>query len=376
LHGGPLLSARGVVIDASLQSMYGGFGAEARGGGTVAIPGVRLVSHLGDAYFAPKAAEQKVVQSRLDATATRSYILADVGVAYLRLVEAHAQLEAYRQSFTEFVEIEQITANFAKKGQGREADAERARTETLLLRAAARRSDEAIGVAAAELAQLLDRDPSVALRPADVTPPLLEFAEAKMPMDELDHAAASHPEVVARAADILFQEIRLKQERMRPLLPVVAVGFSAGEFGGGAADTLSHLGKFHPRTDLDVVAVWSLQNFGFGNRAVQNVSRAELEMAHAEYIRVFDRVRREIVEARARIDANRQDIALAQKRVQSSQNAYTQDLVRARNGEGRPLEVLNSAALLATARQDLVRAMTGFSQAQLQLLAALGVGMR
>ena len=58
--------------------------------------------------------------------------------------------------------------------------------------------------------------------------------------------------------------------------------------------------------------------------------------------------------------------------VETSQNAYKQDLARTKNVLGRPIEVLNSASQLVAARQDLVRAMIGSSQAQLQLYTALG----
>jgi outer membrane protein TolC len=39
---------------------------------------------------------------------------------------------------------------------------------------------------------------------------------------------------------------------------------------------------------------------------------------------------------------------------------------------GRPIEVLNSARLLASGRQEFVLALTRFNQAQLRLFVALG----
>jgi outer membrane protein TolC len=58
--------------------------------------------------------------------------------------------------------------------------------------------------------------------------------------------------------------------------------------------------------------------------------------------------------------------------VKTSQSAYEQDLARIRNIKGLPLEVLASANQLLSARQDLIRAMIGYSQAQMRLYAALG----
>ena len=374
LHRGNFITSGGVVTNINIQSLYWGFGADAKGAGTLAVPGLRLVSHLADAIYAPQAAQQKVVQSQFDATAIRYYLLMEVGIRYLALVEAEARQQAYRQSLKDFEEIDRLTANQAKAAQGREAEAQRARSETLLLRAEAQAAEEAIGVAAADLARLLDWDPSLPLRAADAAPLLLEIVSPNLSLPQLlEQAMANHPAIAARSADVAYQQIRLRQERMRPLLPVIAVGFSAGEFGGGGPDTPSRLGNFAPRTDLDIVAIWSLQNLGLSNRAFQNVARSDLESARIERARLLDRVRREVVDAHALVELRRQEMELARKRVETSQRAYAQDLARAKNPPlGRPIEVLSSASQLAAARQDLIRAIIGYSQAQLQLQAALG----
>ncbi len=163
-HLGAVQTSKGSIINVNEQSLFYGFGANVVGGGTAIDPGLRLVVHLGDAYYAPQAAQEKVTQSRFDALATRDYTLLDVGVRYLALVEAHARYLAYQQSLKDVGEVARLTADFAKTGQGRESDAQRARSEVLLLQAAAERTQEEIGVAVAELARLLDVDPSSALR--------------------------------------------------------------------------------------------------------------------------------------------------------------------------------------------------------------------
>jgi len=370
IHRGNLLTARGRVIDVDLQSLYYGFGADVKGAGTVAVPGLRLVSHLADAYYAPRAAQARVVASRFDAATTRQYLLMEVGIRYLALAEAEARRAAYRQSLKEFAEIERLTTNHAKSGLGRDSDAQRSRAESAFVRADLMRTNEETDVAAAELARLLDLDPSARLRAADVVPPLLELVDQHLTLpDLLEQTRANHPEIVARSADVDQQEIRLKQERMRPFLPTVAVGFSAGDFGGG---NIPRFKDFAARTDFDVVAVWSMQNLLMGNRAVQNVSRAGLEMAHAALTRTIDRIHQEVAEAHAVTQARQQEIDLARTRVATSLSAYEHDLTRIKNAKGLPLEVLQSAKQLAEARQDLVRAMVGYSQAQLRLYAAMG----
>jgi outer membrane protein TolC len=373
IHRGNLMSARGRVVDTDLQSLYYGFGADTKGGGTVAVPGLRLVSHLGDAYYAPQAAQAGVVARRFDAENVRQYLLMEVGVRYLALAEAEARRAAYRQSSKDIGEIERLTANFAKTGQGRDSDAQRAAAEAAFVLADAERMNEDIEVAAAELARLLDIDPSVRLRSADVVPPLLELVDRKRPSSDLfEQARTNHPEIVARSAEIDQQEIRVKQEHARPFLPTIGLGFSVGGFGGSNTDVTSRMKDFGERIDLDVFAVWSVRNAGLGNRAMFNGTRAGLEMAHARLIGTMDRIHQEVGEAHALTEVRWQQMEIARQRVANSQRAYDQDLKRISNQLGLPLEALQSAKQLNDARQDLVRAMISYSQSQLRLFAALG----
>ena len=152
----------------------------------------------------------------------------------------------------------------------------------------------------------------------------------------------------------------------------VSVGFSAGEFGGGSQRADPHLGNFQPRTDFDVLAVWSLQNLTAGNHALQNRVRAQLGQALAERQIVLDRIRRDVTESHAAVQTRRIQLDLARKRVDTAQRAYRQDLTRAQNLQGRIVEVLDSVHLLTSARQDVIRAMAEYGQVQFRLATALG----
>ena len=241
------------------------------------------------------------------------------------------------------------------------------------MQAAAEQTQEEVGVAAAELARLLDLNPSAALRPADEVPPLYDLVDPRATLPQLlQEAWASHPEIVARSADVSYQDIRVRQEKTRPLLPVLAIGVSVGEFGGGATTTKPTFGDFSTRTEIYVAAIWSLQNLGLGNHAVQNVARAELSQAQLERTRLLDRIGREVAEAFALIQARRAEIDLARKRVETSQRSFRLEITRAKNLQALPIEVLTTVNQLTAARQDLVHAMIGYSRAQLQLYVALG----
>ncbi len=373
VHQGTLLSSIGIVREVNLQSLYVGAGAIANGTGTVNVPGVRIVSHLGDAVYAPQAAQQQVVGRQFDAIAVRHQTLLEVGTRYLELVTAHARLQSLRRSQENLGEVVRVTANFAKVGQGRDSDAQRARSESLLLEGRVVQAQEDVAVAAAELSRLLDLDPAVQLRPIDAAVPVLELVDSATPLAGLlQIAMTSHPELSARSADVAFAQVRLRQEHVRPWLPILSAGASAGDFGGAGNLAANRSWTNAARVDFDVAAVWSLQNLGLGNRAVQNRVGAEAGVAEAERARALDRIRAEVGEAYALVQARRQETGIARRRIESASKAFEADLVRSKNLEGLPIEVLRSLDLLTTARLDLVRALADYSEAQLRLFVAMG----
>jgi outer membrane protein TolC len=386
LHRGNLQGTTGIIRDLNEESLYAGGGAGAVGAGTVVVPMVRLFAHLGDAYFEPLAARQEVANRRFTARATENQVLLDVTVAYFDLMGAEARLEAVRLSERDLGEVVRLTTNFARAGRGRQGDADRARAQAELLRGVRERVAEDLAVASARLARLLSLDPAVRLRTPGGPLPLVQHSHLDTPLEQLvEVAVANRPEVAARAAQVAEAQTRVRQEIVRPLVPLLSVGYSAGVFGGGSnlvAEGVLQPGgavvrgprfdRFDGRQDFDVFAVWTLENAGLGNLARRRRRRAEVGEALAAQVGTVDRVRAEVAEARARALAARQEIDFARGEVQTAQDAYEEDLRRTRAGQGRPIELLDSVRLLTDARQDLVRAIIRYDEAQFALFVALG----
>src|SRR5256885_21753 len=78
-----------------------------------------------------------------------------------------ARLVAIRQSERDLATVVRMTADFARTGQGRQGDGDRAATEAMLLRTQVQNAEEEVAATSAELARLLSRDPSVRLRVAE-----------------------------------------------------------------------------------------------------------------------------------------------------------------------------------------------------------------
>src|SRR5207248_929012 len=109
----------------------------------------------------------------------------------------------------------------------------------------------------------------------------LELVGAEARLDILRRAEAEVSEIARVTAELA--RARVRQEQVRPFVPTVSVGYSAGLFGGGGSLANSTFGPLSTRSDFDVVAVWNVQNLGLGNRARARVADAVAGQAVAGY---------------------------------------------------------------------------------------------
>lgn len=372
-HQGNLQASSGLIRDVDRQSLYLGAGARAVGTGTVTVPGVWLFAHLGDAMYEPLAARQQVAARRSDAQAVQNVVLRDVAAEYLRLAGAEARLGVLRQGETDVAEVVRLTRVYAEKGQGRQADADRALTNAELVRRQVREAEEDVAVAAARLCRLLNLDPSTRLRPPGGTVQPFRLIPEDADLESLvTEATRSRPEVSARAAEIQQAQTRVKQERVRPWVPLVSLGYSGGAFGGGSNLAASEFGPLNGRSNFDLVAVWNIENLGFGNRARVRRAGAEVGQAVAGYDLAVNRVRREVAEAQAEARAAAKQIETAAAALAAAEEGFKLESDRIRQGLGRPIETLDSFRQIFDARQELIRAVVAFDVAQFRLFAAVG----
>ena len=257
------------------------------------------------------------------------------------------------ESELEFGEIARLTAEQARAGQGIPADADRARSETLLVHRQEQALEEEVAVASARLAQLLNLDPSTRLQSKPGPGQVLVLADPHPPLETLLQTALDNrPEMKAQAAAIAAAEARYRQECFRPFLPTLFVGYSYGNFGGGSNLVSTSFGNFNNRTDVDAVAYWTLEGAGLGNLAPAKARRAEVNEAQAELSITVNQIRDEVAEASANAAAREQALAVARRQLVRARDGMRRDYLRVRGLEGRPIEVINSARLLAAARRN------------------------
>jgi outer membrane protein TolC len=372
-HTGNLQRSGGSILGNSQQVFYFGGGAGPVGAGTVPFPAVRIYSHLGDAIFEPLAARQRTAVRRLDANAKTNSVLLNVSTLYLNLMAAEAQREVLWQSRQDVDEVVRVTANFAQVGQGRQADADRARTAAALIHSELRRADEQLAVSAARLAGTLNLDPSVRLKTVGGPIPILRLVDPSYRLPVLiDVALNRRPELAARNAEIVENQLRYRQERARPLLPTIDIDFSAGVFGGGSNLVSPAFGNFSGRSDFNVIAFWTVQNLGLGNSAIQGGRRAATDQANAARTRTVNLIRSEVAEAYGLSMAALQQVTVSEKRLTSGEEGFREELNRINGGQGLPIELLDNLNRAVAARQAIVAAITAYDRAQFQLFVALG----
>jgi outer membrane protein TolC len=379
-HEGVLQNSFGLMRHVDSDSLYFGAGARALAAETVAYPGVQFLNHMGDVFFEPLVARQNVAGKEFEAAAVANNVLFDVSFRYLNLVAAEGELAALEQSEKEMNLLVQSTAAFAKAGRGREANAKRSRAAALLLHMDKQAAEERVAAAAADLARVLHLDPSTRLRSPGKNIALMQLVDPEAALPQLIGLALdARPELSAIRAGIALKNAQVRQERMRPFLPTLGIGYSAGGFGGGtnAANLVSvhpEFGRIGARADFDVLAYWTLQNLGAGNITAARMRANERNLAQIEQLRLINQVRQEVTTAKALVEARRAEIESALKRVSVSEKSFREDYQRIFGNVKRalPLEAIDSMDRLAQSRRNLIQVLAGYNMAQFQLFVALG----
>jgi outer membrane protein TolC len=374
-HAGRLQETEGNVIEVSRNSLFVGAGAVSGFSATTGGAGgpARMVVDLPlvDVLFEPLAARQIVRAAQAEQNATFNNTLLQVTSAYLDLLQAQSRVAIAREIVQHAEELARITADFARAGEGLEADSQRARAELNDRRRDLPRAKESVAVASAELGRLLRLDSAVTLVSTDSQVGPLEVVESDVPLrDLIGQALAARPEAARQDAFVDETWLRLRQEQWRPWMPHLYAGFSGGGFGGG---TGSAVRSFSDRTDFDAAAVWEVQNLGFGNSARQRQQESAHWQAHITAEQFRDRIASEVSQSYFQVQYRREQIDIARRQVTAASQALSLNFDGIRGKAVRPIEAQQAIAALATARQQYLSTIIDFNRAQFELLRALGL---
>lgn len=377
-HTGALQRGSGSIINVQRSSLYIGGGTNAIGAGTVNIPGLQYNLNVGETYFNYLVSRQLTASSQFGTQAAQNNTLLNLATAYCQLVQAQGARAIAIRVRDDAAEIARITASFAKVGQGRPADAERAAAELARREADILAAQVAVVEASARIGQLLNLESSVQLEsnenwavPRAIVPDLIPLPEL------IAISLYQRPELSDRRAQVHAAMLQLQSAKMLLFSPQVIAGLSDGAFGGGsdvnaALTGKSEFGNFGNRVDADLVMYWSVRNMGCANRALIKAATARLAATSWEQTQQLNDIRAEVADAFARTQAAAAQLDIRQHAVETSQQGYRADLERARAGEGRPIEVLDSLRLLAISQRDYLDTITNYNQSHYALYVAIG----
>jgi outer membrane protein TolC len=346
-------------------------GAQAIGAGSPAVPGLVMNFHLRDAIFAPRIAEQALGARRQASRTATNDTLLETGLRYMDLLEALQVLAVAQQSLANAEQLTELTKSFADSGQGLQADADRALAELSTRQIEVRRAVENVRVASVRLARVLSQqDYSVTLVPQE---PALVPIDLVVPSSEISEliatGLANRPEL-AESRYLVGEAVeRLRRERHAPLVPSVLLGLSYGGNGGSPTSTIT---GFDDRVDFDAVAYWEVRNLGFGERYARNGSQSQVAQARWRQVQVMDQVASDVAEAHAQVESRQSQIKLAEAGITAAKDSYRRNSERIRDGQGLPIETLQSIQALDQAHRQYVRAVADYNRAQFELQRALG----
>jgi len=385
-HTGNLQQASGNILNLQRSALYVGAGANAVAAGTVSIPGVQWNLNVSESIFNYLAGRQRSEQSRFATQAVENEVLLKVASAYTDLLQAHGGFSLAIITRNDAREVARLTANYAKTGEGRESDAERAATELRRREEGVIEARAEVGQTSRRLAELLNLNVTTPLKPVETQVVPQSIIPNRIPLSELVAIALlDRPELKARQAAIQAAMLELSSAKILPFSPQVMVGLSGGVFGGGSNLVASstpptvglppnqpRFGDFKDRTDIDAILYWSLRNMGLGNKALIDVARSRTAIADLEQQATLDQVRREVADAFVRIHIRFAEIEARARGVRSGTSALAEDFIRVQGREGLPIEVLDSLRHLATERRDYLDAIVDYNKAQFELYVALG----
>jgi outer membrane protein TolC len=193
------------------------------------------------------------------------------------------------------------------------------------------------------------------------------------PVDELiPLALMNRPELAAQQALVQATLERLRQERLRPLVPSVLLRGSStpvtgtlagGLYGGGPND---FMGNFGARSDFDLQVVWEFQNLGLGNRARVNERRGEHQLSILELFRIQDQVAADVVQSYTLAQSAAGRIKEAEDELRQALDSVEKNLL----GVGQTKRLTGNVLILVIRPQEVVAAIQALSQAYVDYYGA------
>jgi len=372
-HTGGIQGTAGNLVDNSTNSFIAGGGAILRVG-------------TADAFFEPLAARQVLASRRIDTQTARNEALEITAEAYFNVQMARGTYGAMTDASAKSADIVRRVEALAR-GLVAPDEIDRARTLQAELEQSTQIAQQQWRVASANLTRVLRLDPGAIVVPLEPAHTQVTLIDPAWPVDDLIVVGLmNRPELASNRAIVRATVIRLRKERIRPLMPSLLVTgngtpdfyFQGGIYGTGANGNLN---QFAGRGDVAAQAVWQLDNLGFGYQAKVREQAGEARLANIELFNMQDRVAAEVAQAKADVDSAALRVVQAETGLQQGLSSYRGNLIGMGQTQrfndiltlvNRPQEVVASLQQLQQAYSNYYRTVADFNRAQFRLFYALG----
>lgn len=347
---GRVQNSPGLLFDTNRQSTFGG-------------ATVDLTVNPGDAWFDHLAAVRRTRAAELGVQAAQHLEIGRAVRLYYDLVQARATVQIASRALAHAQQLLQLQEARWRGGRAVEADVLRAKAHVAAAEGTHASQEAFADGFAAELATLLLLPDDLELVPADpaIAPIRLAVADRALP-ELLARALRQRPDL--RAAEALADAATAEDRRAEYgwLFPELRVGAVGGGFGATPSD-------FNGREEYFAALQWEL---GLGGIARSRRADAQRLEALARAAAVGQRVRAELIAARAAIRAADARVDAAQRQAEAADAALRLVEVRHRQGDALLVEVLDADRSTTAANTELIAAICAHNRAQLELVRLVG----
>lgn len=340
-----------------------------------------------DAVFAPLAARQVLNSRRWDIQTARNSALLDTAQAYFRVHQHRGTyagaLDVVQRGQRLVDRVSRLSEDLVPK-----AEVDRARRTLADAEQRAASAREEWRVASADLTQVLRLDPRAVIVPTEHDHLQLTLIDPARSIDDLiPIGLTNRPELASQQALVQAVLVRIRQEKLRPILPsILLTGFQTpggmrmqgGIFGTGNANTLN---LWSLRNDVSIQFVWQLEGLGFGNLARIKERRGEQSRTVVELFKMQDAVAAEVSQTQANLQAAAVRVVQAERSVREALDTYDKNYEGLRQTKRfaniliqiyRPQEAVEALEHLGVSYNEYFTTVADYNRAQFQMFHALG----
>ncbi|HEY7156567.1 MAG TPA: hypothetical protein VH575_21545 [Gemmataceae bacterium] len=354
------------------------------GGGTF------IMRNATDMIFEPLAARQNLNAKRWDIQTAKNDALLMTARAYFDVHKYRGQyagaIYVVRRARQLVEAIDHLAGDLVQA-----VEVDRARTLLADLSQQAVTHRQQWRRSSANLTQVLRLDPRAVVEPLERDHLQITLIDPSRALDDLmPIGLTNRPELAGHQAEVQAALVRIRQEKLRPFLPVLMInGFqtpyeqiNVGAFAIGSGGKLIN---WTARDDIGPQALWQFDALGLGNMAMVKWRRGEASQATIELFKVQDMVAADVTRAQARLQSAAARVVQAERELRGALNNYngsyeglqqTQRFGNVLQLIARPQEAVFALKLLKLAFDDYYVTVAEYNIAQFEMFHALGYPAR